>query len=152
MCPSPILRVVTDFDVVHKTLGCHCIPCLHSRGMESLQVRRMQPRLQPRTPASAISDASYYSACTSITPTAVSPASSPDDIKTEDSPLRMLRSPPLRRKQSPTEVSLRELCATQKQEASLRAKQSEEQLRRVYESQIRSYLESPFGYLGSIIE
>lgn len=62
------------------------------------------------------------------------------------------QGPLLKRKTSPTEVSLRELCVHQSQQSLLRAKQSEEQLRRAYELQIRAYLDGKFADLNSIAE
>lgn len=51
------------------------------------------------------------------------------------------RNPPLKRRMSPTETSLRQLWEQQLQQDSLRAKRSEEQLQRVYETQLHAYLE-----------
>lgn len=51
------------------------------------------------------------------------------------------RSPHLKRRTSPTETSLRQLWEQQLRQDSLRAKRSEEQLQRVYETQLHAYLE-----------
>jgi hypothetical protein len=66
---------------------------------------------------------------------------------------RVITAPPkekpiLRRKMSPTDVSLRELNQKQSSQTSLRQRQSEERLQQVYEEQILAYLESPLAEKG----
>jgi hypothetical protein len=58
--------------------------------------------------------------------------------------------PVLRRKMSPTDVSLRELRAKQENQLLIRQQRSEEQLQQVYECQILAYLESPLAEKGFV--
>ena len=58
------------------------------------------------------------------------------------------RKPALRRKRSPTDVSLRDLNLNDSRTALIRQRRSEERLQRVYEEQILAYLESPLSEMG----
>ena len=53
--------------------------------------------------------------------------------------------PLLRRKESPTALSLRETREKQSTQSLIRAKHSDEKLREVYEAQLLAYLESPLA-------
>ena len=67
--------------------------------------------------------------------------------------MRVIATPPkakpvLRRKMSPTDVSLRELRAKQERQLLVRLQRSEEQLQQVYECQILAYLGSALAEKG----
>lgn len=63
-------------------------------------------------------------------------------------PVQRRRS--IRRMSSPTECSLRELSEKQALQMSLRQKQSEEELQRVYETQILAYLNADYADLEEV--
>lgn len=63
-------------------------------------------------------------------------------------PVQRRRS--IRRMSSPTECSLRELSEKQAAQAMLRQKQSEEELQRVYETQILAYLNADYADLEEV--
>ncbi|KAK5124360.1 hypothetical protein LTR85_001577 [Meristemomyces frigidus] len=113
------------------------------------------PRAVQQTPRplSALSDSSWYTAQTSDNESSLSSRSSVSSIRVQISVPTIRLSPTLKRKTSPTELSLRELRAEQsRRDRMLQAKRSEEQLQRVYESQIQAYLDGQHADLHSIAE
>ncbi|KAK3116188.1 hypothetical protein LTR53_003682 [Teratosphaeriaceae sp. CCFEE 6253] len=107
----------------------------------------------PRRPtASETSDSSFYTARTSDTFYSASSGSSTSTLTRKVSTRSPGRPPSLRRKISPTELSLRELRTKHSRQCLIRAKQSEEQLQRVYESQILAYLEGSFVGLDRVAD
>lgn len=94
----------------------------------------------PRSPSSSSSVGSVGS----------SPASSPSpSIKARVSSNTLPRAPVLRRKISPTQITLRDLRESQKR---LQAMHSEDQLRRIYERQTMEYLFGDFASLDGLQE
>lgn len=146
----PNLRLITDSD---KMLDFDCSDQSPSREADSTWELVMHTLQQIPRPSSALSDSSYYTAQTSDSHYSESSSSSVHIITVQMPTSLKQRSPPLRRKMSPTAVSLRELRAEQsRRDRAMRAQQSEEQLQRLYECQIQAYLDGQFADLHSIIE
>lgn len=136
-------------DEISQSLNHHCslclflnddvVPesCVHSNGHDTSNRR-------PFTPCT---EASFHTAVS--TPVSESARSTASDETS--SPNRTSTTPRLRRRASPTHISLRDLEAEHAR-ALLRAKQSEEQLQRVYESQVLQYLNGAFACLPNIDE
>lgn len=122
-----------------------------------------------KRPASPCSDCSFYTAPANPSvasfqqykddpalPASPTPSSHSDtsiasrmSIQTAISSQQLRRAPSLRRTRSPTETSLRDIWRHQ---ASLQAKQSEDQLRTAYERQTLCYLDSTYACLDSLAE
>ena len=132
------------------------------------QRKTSRNRPLPAVPLLAVptSDFSAYTAriCPSTTSLPKSPSSftstdSDNDsgnsfnpaIKVRVSKNALERAPALRRKISPTEMSLREIRTSQ-QQLLLRAKSSEDQLRQLYERQTMEYLHGDFASLDMLAE
>lgn len=128
-----------------------CSLCLFLTGKDDnckhIQATAALPR--SHTPFSeAYSENSFYtcrSAATTRSTTSISSSSSTSTIKARisiSSSVSDLKQHSLRRRQSPTELSLRELNQKQASQVDLRQRQSEEELQQVYERQILQYLNS----------
>ncbi|KAK4614236.1 hypothetical protein CLAFUW4_08770 [Fulvia fulva] len=145
--PAVCLRLITD---LAEGQDHHCTLCtfFHGREGHCQHGPATQPSIRTATP---FTECSFYTARsdTSDSDFTLSARSSSSTIKariqisTSD-----LKQHHLKRKTSPTEVSLRDLNL--QQEHNLRIQQSEEQLQRVYEEQILSYLNANHGDLGTI--
>jgi hypothetical protein len=143
------LRLITDLNAM---LDHHCSLCLYFHDSTTSECSHKAPDGgggETARPQSRFSDLSFYSAHTSKTS---STASSTKTVKaTVSVTAEPKRQPFLRRKTSPTEISLRELRALHQRQSVLRAKQSDERLQQLYEEQILEYLSSPdheFGIVG----
>ncbi len=154
------LRLVTntDPDIVADT---HCSLCLFQEFNE-IPCYHERSKPLPKLPSSAISSpispsghsrffsrtslaASDCDSATELSPTTDVPDSDVDQESTP-SPRRSLR-----RKASPKDVTLRELKERHSQQSSLRSMKSDEELQRVYESQILAYLDGPWAELDAFI-
>ncbi len=145
--PPVCLRLINDLD---KVLNHHCSLCLYFHGSKTPCDHK--PRTFPRPTPSECSDSSFYTAQTSDTTIrSASSHSLSRTVATKASSASFPRNRPLRRKISPRESSLRELRTKQSQQCFVRTKQAEEQLQRVYESQILAYLEGPSVELGCVL-
>ena len=143
LSPSVTFRLITDHS---KTLNHHCSICQFFHSSDQHCEHKMDRPPAPRS-HSHFSDYSYYSAVTrASTPTTL------PSVSTKPSTISLRGSRQLRRKTSPTEVSLRELRAKHAHQSLLRAKKSEEELQRVYEMQILAYLEGPCVSLDNVSE
>lgn len=156
--PAVCFRLITE---VGEILDHHCSLCTFFHDDES-QCEHVEGEA-PNTsrPKSAFSDSSWYTARTSHSTSSLlsdssgssgSSGSSTSTIKARVSAQPLRRKPSLRRKTSPTKVSLRELRAQQSRQSLLRAKQSDERLQRVYESQISAYLDGPLGNVDGVTQ
>jgi hypothetical protein len=136
-------QLITDNFSGHAN---HCSLCLFLHGKDNdcqhtLPVTSLD---LPRT-ATPFSDCSFYTcrsvaSTTSVTSTESDSSSSTIRAKVKAQPA--VKRHPLRRRQSPTEMSLRDLHHRQSFQLDLRQQQSEEQLQAVYERQILEYLNS----------
>ncbi|TKA30362.1 hypothetical protein B0A50_02589 [Salinomyces thailandicus] len=126
-----------DWRVVHDVPESHEHPSMSVQGDNFFTER----------PLSSSSTSSWYTAQASSDSSSGNAPSGP-----RVSPVSERRSPTLRRKTSPTEISLRQLHEEQAQSESLRARISEERLQRVYEAQILEYLGASSGQHDSIEE
>lgn len=128
---APIsLRLITDLD---ETLEHHCSLCLFFHEMPDSPCEHRRNLKIPRPPSTTLTDMSVYTAQTSEHWTRAKPSKKP---------------PALRRKISPTEISLRELRAKQSRQSLVKAKRSEEKLQQLYESQILAYLDDTYAEIG----
>lgn len=104
------------------------------------------PREATATPFSECSFYTCRSATSTLSTSSRSSGSSSSTIKARvchaSTSTSDLRQHSLRRRQSPTELSLRELHRRQAQQSDIRERRSEEKLQRVYERQILQYLNS----------
>lgn len=98
----------------------------------------------PKSPLSP-SSGSIHSDGASLSSTGSSPAPS---IKVRLSRKALPRAPALRRKISPTQTSLRDIRASQ--QLQMQTKQSEDQLRELYERQTMEYLVGDFASLDGL--
>lgn len=143
--PTLSLRLTTDDN---KTIDHYCPLCLFLHDSEACEYNhnnRFNNRSISR-PCSRQSDTSCYSERTV------------DNFaffgSTKGLRARVIATPPprdkpvLRRKMSPTDVSLRELRRKHSQQTLLRQTRSEERLQQVYEEQILAYLDSPVAEKG----
>jgi hypothetical protein len=141
--PTISLRLITDSN---KEIDHYCPLCLFLHDPQDCpgQNKRHFGKDFSR-PTSRLSDTSRYSERTT------------DNFaffgSTKELRARVIAMPPkekpvLRRKMSPTDVSLRELNEKQSRQTMLRQRQSEERLQQVYEEQILAYLESPLAEKG----
>ncbi|KAK3073267.1 hypothetical protein LTR53_005317 [Teratosphaeriaceae sp. CCFEE 6253] len=137
----------------NSSLEHHCSLChfLYASRAACEHLHHLRPD-QRRPTASETSDSSFYTARTSDTFYSASSGSSTSTLTRKVSTRSPSRRPSLRRKISPTELSLRELRTRQSRQCLIRAKQSEEQLQRVYESQILAYLEGSFVGLDGVAD
>lgn len=145
MAPPVSLRLTTDKDT---TIEHHCPLCLFLHdSTECDQRHHRHLNKDISRPTSRLSDASCYSERTT------------DHFaffgSTKGLRVKVIATPPkekpvLRRKMSPTDVSLRELRAKQENQLLIRQQRSEEQLQQVYECQILAYLESPLAEKGFV--
>ena len=142
--PPPVsLRLTTDNDT---TIEHHCPLCLFlhdSTDCENRHDRHINKDVS--RPTSRLSDASCYSERTTDH-FAFFGSTRGLRVRVIATPLK--QKPVLRRKMSPTDVSLRELRAKQERQVLIRLQRSEEQLQQVYECQILAYLESPLAEMG----
>lgn len=129
--PPVSLRLITEFN---EELDHHCSLCLHFH-----EFRDTECKHNNRRPRSGYSESSFYTAQTSNS----SLSSRAIKAKVSTAPIRP--RPALRHKLSPTAISLRELRAKHSHISLVRARQSDEQLQQLYESQIISYLDSPYA-------
>lgn len=145
--PAVCLRLATDLTAMPDY---HCSLCLFfnesSADCSHTPINRL-----PAKPSSTRSDHSFYTARTSDSAKSTISSISTSTGRAKSSRSSIAQKPSLKRKISPTEVSLRDLRARHAWQTSIRAQQSEEQLQRVYEHQIRAYLESTPPDLNSII-
>jgi hypothetical protein len=122
----------------------------HYDGLSAANHSR-QNQISPDVPSSSISKHNYPS--TSSSPQ--SPVSFHSCLSSPTSSVASSRSslpsapPTLRRKISPTETSLREIRASQQ---LLQMKQSEDQLREIYERQTMEYLYGDYASLDGLRE
>ena len=148
--PAVCLRLITNLS---QTLDHHCSLCLFFHGSDgACDHRQPQQQSQIKRSATPFSDCSFYTARTSDSVASFSSDSSSSTIRAMTPKPMLHRQPSLRRKNSPTEVSLRDLRARHAEQTLLRAKQSEEHLQHVYQSQILAYLEGSFASLDDIEE
>lgn len=106
-------------------------------------------RICPSTTSLPKSPASFSSA-DSDNDSALSASSSTPSINVRVSKNALARAPALRRKMSPTEMSLREIRANEQRQ--LQTKNSEDQLRQLYERQTMEYLHGDFASLDMLAE
>ena len=159
LCPSP-LRLRTTPDELDSS-SFKRRPQAHTTG-DAYQHNQKVPQSPPYN---FPSDFSSYTAriCPSTSslprsPYSFSPVGSVDNspisspspsIKARVSSNTLPSAPVLRRKISPTQITLRDLRESQKR---LQAMQSEDQLRRIYERQTMEYLFSDFASLDGLQE
>jgi len=162
LCPPPLrLRTSPDEITCNPFKVTHCHPKSHTPS-DPYQRDQRAPRSPPYN---FPSDFSSYTAriCPSTSslprsPSSLSPASSAGNspisspapsIKARISSSTLPSAPVLRRKISPTQITLRDLRESHKQ---LQAMQSEDQLRRIYERQTMEYLYGDFASLDGLQE
>ncbi|EME80836.1 uncharacterized protein MYCFIDRAFT_211679 [Pseudocercospora fijiensis CIRAD86] len=144
--PAVCLRLISDnlSEVDH-----HCSLCLFFHGAD--KTCRHEPSSPPKILRSEtpFSDCSFYTcrtAASSISTTSLQSDSSGSSTSTIKARIHIttpaVKRQSLRRKQSPTDASLRELNHSQEILIDLRTRQSEERLQAVYERQIMQYLHS----------
>lgn len=129
-------------------VGHHCSLCIffHSQDNECQHTRPESALARTATP---FSDSSFYtcrSTASTISASSISSGSSSSTIKARVRSITDLKEHTLRRRQSPTEMSLRELHRQQAKHTDLRRRQSEEELQAVYERQILEYLSSNVSF------
>jgi hypothetical protein len=123
----------------------------HYDGLPKTSHSSRQSQISPDVPSSSISKHNYPSASSSPQ----SPVSFHSCLSSPTSSVASSRSslpsapPTLRRKISPTETSLREIRASQQ---LLQMKQSEDQLRDLYERQTMEYLYGDYASLDGLRE
>ena len=136
--PPVSLRLITDLDAY---VDDHCSLCLffHDSTQEGCVHHASNRRLARQS--SRLTESSFYTAATSkhrySTPAPM--------MRGNPTTARSLPQPMLRHKTSPTEVSLRDLRAKHAQQSVIRARQSDERLQQLYESQVDAYLDSPYA-------
>lgn len=169
--PTVHLKLIDDLG---RMLDHHCSLCLFFHDTQSTCTHhRPGLRRLGRASSSFSDDCSFYTARTSSSDDnsdaeslRLPPVPSRSSRRVRMIPLRptdgddshrtsSLWNVTLRRKTSPTNVSLRELSAQHSSSSSTRrsllsAQDSEEALQRVYESQIRVYLDGGFADLASL--
>lgn len=145
--PAVCLRLLTDLSTMQDH---HCSLCLFFHDTDG-QCKHNNFSWTQKAP-SVSSDSSFYTACTSGSTRSDASGSSIDTVKARNPVTGPRRNPSLRRKTSPTEMSLRDLRTKHAEQSLKRTKKSEEQLQHVYEAQILAYLNGPFIDLGSIVE
>jgi len=142
--PPPVtLRLTTDNDT---TIEHHCPVCLllhDTTDCDNRHDRHINKDIS--RPTSRLSDASCYSERTTDH---FAFFGSTKQLRVRVIATLPKEKPVLRRKISPTDVSLRELRAKQEKQILIRLQRSEEQLQQVYECQILAYLESPLAQKG----
>jgi hypothetical protein len=140
--PALCLQLITHMSA---KIDHHCSLCLFfSENDEPCKHGMGSSESRP----SLISDNSYYTARTTD-----SAASRHRTVRTipnigDEHSIEARRS--LRRKISPTQTSLRELRAKHSRLSFVRAKQSEADLQRAYESQIMAYLDGSLGPIETV--
>ena len=141
--PTISLRLITDYN---KQIDHYCPLCLFLHDLEECPGQNKRHLVKDVSrPTSRLSDTSHYSERT-IDNFALFGSTKELRARVIATPLK--EKPILRRKMSPTDVSLRELNAKQSRQTTLRQRQSEERLQQVYEDQILAYLESPLAEKG----
>jgi hypothetical protein len=141
--PPVSLRLIT---ANNETIEHYCRLCLFLHDSEECEYNHKRPfNASYSRPSSRQSDTSRYSERTV------------DDFaffgSTRELRVKIVTTPPktapaLRRRISPTDVSLRELSRKQSQQGFIQRLRSEERLQRVYEDQILAYLGSPLAEKG----
>ncbi|KAI5364182.1 hypothetical protein Slin15195_G098400 [Septoria linicola] len=129
-----------------------CSLCLFLTGSNGLcQHTKPAAAISRTATATPFSECSFYTcrtAASTLSTTSISSGSSRSSSSTikgrlsNSSSTNALQQHSLRRRQSPTELSLRELNRKQAGQLDLRQRQSEEALQQVYERQILQYLNS----------
>ena len=145
--PAVCITLLTDMD---STLETHCSLCLFFHENDSAACSHHSIKAIAPRAASVLSDSSFYTARSSETTLSARRYRHPSSITSSRSTITS--RPSLRRKMSPTEVSLRDLRAKHEQQSYMRTMQSDEQLQQLYESQIMTYLNRSVVDLGSIVE
>lgn len=149
--PSALPRLETGAS--NSLAGDYCSLCayiLGGKGANDVEVVRSP--CDHRRPHMATSDSSFYTANSARWSSSSSGTSSSSVVRANIRPPTPHRQPPLRRRYSPTEVSLRELSDWQANKSALRAKESEEALQQKYESQILLYLNGGFADIEHVVE
>lgn len=179
--PAITLRAITEHEQISELRCCFCYHT-HTANEPCQQRRRPRKLTKSRPPPSALTsmpspprpnytgprthnrDSARQTSAIGEHPEPVDPnrftpvlriVPTPyGSIKRETTPPSSPGSPRLRRRDSPTELSLRELrCQQQQQQqASLRTQRSEMKLQRAYESQLEEYLNGGFVALDNIRE
>lgn len=141
--PPVSLRLTTEFI---GTIDHHCPVCLFLHGTADYDSRHNSHFGKDISrPPTAHSVLSLYS---QRTVDHFAFFGSTKGLRVRVVPTAPQRQHTLRRKDSPTDVSLRELRALQEQQRLVRQQRSEERLQQVYEDQILAYLESPLAEKG----
>ncbi|KAF7192754.1 hypothetical protein HII31_05895 [Pseudocercospora fuligena] len=145
--PAVCLRLISDN--LSEVNDHHCSLCLFFHGSDKTcrHERSSTPRiLRSETP---FSDCSFYTcrtAASRISTSSLQSDSSGSSTSTIKARIQIttadVKRQSLRRKQSPTYASLRELNHSQENLIDLRTRESEEHLQAVYERQIMQYLNS----------
>ena len=138
--PPVSLRLIT---ANNETIEHYCPLCLFLHDSEDCEYNdKKSLNTSYSRPSSRQSDTSRYSERT-VDDFAFFGSTRELRVKIVTTPLKA--APALRRRVSPTDVSLRDLSRKQSQQSLIRQQRSEERLQRVYEDQIMAYLESPLA-------